>query len=67
MAAGLPATPAHARRTGRRSCDPGTAHIAKDDLMKESKGKAKKVQPPKANASQPSLKTLPSTAAKPKK
>lgn len=27
--------------------------------MKETKGKAKKAQPPKANASQPSLKDLP--------
>ncbi len=67
MAASLPATPAHARGAGCRPCNPGTAHIPKDNLMKESKGKAKKVQPPKANASQPSLKTLPSTAAKPKK
>lgn len=35
--------------------------------MKESKGKSKKAQPPKANASQPSLKTLPASAVKPRK
>ncbi len=35
--------------------------------MKESKGKPKKPGPPKQNASQPSLKNLPPTAAKSKK
>jgi hypothetical protein len=35
--------------------------------MKETKGKSKKPQPPKANASQPSLKDLPPTARPPKK
>ncbi len=36
--------------------------------MKESKGKSKKAGPPKQNASQPSLKGLPSgPPAKPKK
>jgi hypothetical protein len=35
--------------------------------MKESKGKPKKAQPPKANASQPSLKGQPAPPAKPKK
>lgn len=34
--------------------------------MKESKGKPKKAQPPKANASQPSQKIPPATPAKPK-
>lgn len=35
--------------------------------MKESKGKAKKATPPKANASQPSQKGLPEGVSKPKK
>jgi hypothetical protein len=35
--------------------------------MKESKGKSKKAQPPKANASQPSLKAQGAPPAKPKK
>lgn len=35
--------------------------------MKESKGKAKKVQAPKANASQPSLKDMPALGGKSKK
>ena len=35
--------------------------------MKESKGKAKKAQAPKANASQPSVKDLPPLGGKPKK
>ncbi len=34
--------------------------------MKESKGKAKKVQAPKANASQPSLKDMPQLGGKKK-
>jgi hypothetical protein len=34
--------------------------------MKETKGKAKKAQPPKANASNPSLKGLTASPAKPK-
>ncbi len=34
--------------------------------MKESKGKTKKVQPPKANASQPSQKMPGAAPAKPK-
>lgn len=35
--------------------------------MKETKGKPKKAQPPKANASQPSLKDLPPPTRAPKK
>jgi hypothetical protein len=35
--------------------------------MKESKGKPKKVQPPKPNASQPSVKAELAPAKKPKK
>lgn len=35
--------------------------------MKESKGKPKKAQPPKSNASQPSLKGAAATPPKPKK
>jgi hypothetical protein len=37
------------------------------EAMKESKGKAKKVQAPKANASQPSLKDMPTLGGKQKK
>ena len=37
------------------------------EAMKESKGKAKKAQAPKANASQPSLKHMPPLGGKPKK
>lgn len=35
--------------------------------MKESKGKSKKVQPPKPNAAQPSQKGIAATPPKPKK
>ncbi len=35
--------------------------------MKESKGKAKKAQPPKANASAPSVKDMPPLGGKAKK